>query len=139
VNKVLIVSGDSGRARGDNPTGFVEFTTALSETYKVDNWIISEKGSPDVDELLEYDAVAWTTGDYWDDSISDEDAALLSKYIELGGNLILAGASIGFDWDHTDFLTNVAHADYLTFAKQEDLELALADHPIAKGFTEGTT
>jgi hypothetical protein len=139
VNKVLVVSGDSGRARDDEVTGVVEFTTALSNTYQVDNWIISEQGSPDVDELLEYDAVAWTTGDYWDDSISDEDAALLSKYIELGGNLILAGASIGFDWDHTDFLSNVAHADYLTFAAQQDLELALADHPIAEGFTEGTT
>ncbi len=138
VNKVLIVSGDSGRPRGGNQTGFVEFTTALSETYKVDNWIISEKGSPDVDELLEYDAVIWTTGDYWDDSISDEDAALLSKYIEIGGNLILAGASIGFDWDHTDFLTQVAHADYLDLAEQRDLEVALPDHPIAEGFVEAS-
>jgi hypothetical protein len=137
INKVLIVSGDSGRPRADNQTGFVEFTTALSETYKVDSWIISEKGSPDVDELLEYDAVIWTTGDYWDDSISDEDAALLSKYIEIGGNLILSGASIGFDWDHTDFLTQVAHADYLDLAKQRDLEVALPDHPIAEGFVEG--
>ena len=138
VNKVLIVSGDSGRPREDNQTGFVEFTTALSETYKVDSWIISEKGSPDVDELLEYDAVIWTTGDYWDDSISDEDAALLSKYVEIGGNLILAGASIGFDWDHTDFLTQVAHADYLDLAEQRDLEVALPDHPIAEGFTEAS-
>jgi hypothetical protein len=139
INKVLVVSGDSGRSQTDNQTGFVEFTTALSQTYQVDNWIISENGSPDVDELLEYDAVVWTTGDYWDDSISDEDVALLSKYIEVGGNLILSGASIGFDWDHTDFLANVAHADYLDFAEQRDLEVALPDHPIAEGFAEGAT
>ncbi|HXV99457.1 MAG TPA: hypothetical protein VEC93_13625, partial [Anaerolineae bacterium] len=57
IDKVLIVSGDSGRSRTDNQTGFVEFTSALSQTYQADNWIISDKGSPDVDELLEYDAV----------------------------------------------------------------------------------
>ncbi|GAB4416084.1 MAG: hypothetical protein Fur0044_11260 [Anaerolineae bacterium] len=140
IDKVLVVAGDSGRLRDKNnpETGAVEFTAILSRTYQVDTWLISEQGSPDVDELLEYDAVVWSTGAYWDDSISEEDAALLSKYIELGGNLILSGASIGFDWDHTDFLTQVAHADYLTFAKQSDLELALPDHPIAKDFPDPT-
>ena len=49
--------------------GVFEFTEALSGTYKYDSWIISEKGSPDVDELLQYDAVIWTTGEYWDDSL----------------------------------------------------------------------
>lgn len=139
IDKILVVSGNSGRIRDDNEaTGIVEFTQVLSSSYKVDEWIISEKGSPDVDELLEYDAVIWTTGTYWDDSIKDEDAALLSKYIELGGNLILSGASIGFDWDHTDFLTNVAHVDYLDFAEQKDVTLVLPDHPIAVGFDPDT-
>jgi hypothetical protein len=137
IDKILVVAGDSGRPREDQLTGALEFTQALSKSYTVDDWFISDKGSPDVDELLEYDAVIWTTGDYWDDSIQEEDAALLSKYIELGGNLILSGASIGFDWDHTEFLTKVAHADYLDFAAQSDLELALPDHPIAEGFAEG--
>ncbi len=139
IDKILVVAGDSGRTREDKLTGVLEFTQALSSSYKVDSWVLSEKGSPDVDELLEYDAVIWTTGDYWDDSINDEDAALLSKYIEVGGNLILSGASIGFDWDHTDFLTNVAHVDYLDFAEQKDLALVLPDHPIAEGFTEDST
>jgi hypothetical protein len=138
IDKILVVSGDSGRPRDDQLTGVLEFTEALSSSYQVDTWILSEKGSPDVDELLEYDAVIWTTGDYWDDSVSEEDAALLSRYIEVGGNLILSGASIGFDWDHTDFLTDVAHADYLDFAEQKDLALVLPDHPIADGFAEGS-
>ncbi len=138
IDKILVVASDSGRTHDDQLTGLPEFTEALKKSYKVDNWVISEKGqSPDVDELLEYDAVIWATGDYWDDSISTEDAALLSKYIELGGNLLLSGASIAFDWDHTDFLTKVAHVDYLTFAPQYDLALALPDHPIAADFDEG--
>ena len=86
--------------------------------------------------MLEYDAVIWTTGDYWDDSIDKEDAVMLARYIELGGNLILSGASIAFDWDHTDFLEKVVHADYLDFAEQPNIELVLPDHPIAKDFEE---
>jgi hypothetical protein len=45
---------------------------------------------------------------------------------------------VAFDWDHTDFLENVVHADYLDFAEQSDLELVLTDHPIANNLEEGT-
>lgn len=137
INNLLVVAGDSGRPRADKQTGAMEFAEALDNNYSVDTWFISQKESPELDQLLNYDAIIWTTGDYWDDSISERDAALLSKYIELGGNLILSGASIGFDWDHTNFLTKVAHADYLDFALQKDLEVALPDHPIAEDFTAG--
>jgi hypothetical protein len=51
--------------------------------------------------------------------------------------LILSGASIAFDWDHTDFLANVVHAEYMSFAELRDIELSLPDHPIANGFAEG--
>jgi hypothetical protein len=136
INRILIVSDDDGREREDAQTSVVEYENVLSEgTYRVDRWVTSQDGSPDIDQLLEYDAVIWTTGDYWDDSIGEEDAALLTKYVEVGGNLIMSGASIAFDWDHTEFLTTVAHADYLSFAEQIDLELALPDHPIAAGFS----
>ncbi len=136
IDKILIVSADTGRKRADGRTSLVEYNNVLSSTYKLDSWVISEQGSPDIDELLEYDAIIWTTGDFWDDSIAVADVALLTKYIELGGNLILSGASIAFDWDHTDFLKKVVHADYLDFAEQKDLELVLPDHPIAKDFAE---
>jgi hypothetical protein len=137
IDKILIVSDDDGRKRPDSQTSVLEYYNVLSGTYKVDRWITSKDGSPDVDQLLEYDAIIWTTGDYWDDSIGEEDAALLTKYVELGGNLIMSGASIAFDWDHTDFLTSVAHVDYLDFAPQIDLKLALPDHSLAEGFSEG--
>jgi hypothetical protein len=137
IDKILIVSDDDSRKRPDSQTSVLEYYNVLSDTYKVDRWITSKDGSPDVDQLLEYDAIIWTTGDYWDDSVGEEDVALLTKYVELGGNLIMSGASIAFDWDHTDFLTLVAHADYLDFAEQFDLQLALPDHPLAKDFSQG--
>lgn len=136
IDNILIVGSDTGRPRDYEATGMLEFNAVLSATYGVDTWLTSENGSPDVDQLLEYDAVIWTTGDYWDDSLNEEDAALLTQYIEMGGNLILSGASIAFDWDHTDFLTHVAHADYQTTGEQVDLEVGLPDHPLAEGFTE---
>ncbi len=136
IDKILVVSDDDGRKREDAQTSFEEYNNVLSSTYKVNIWDTSKDGVLDLDELQEYDAIIWTTGDYWDDSIDQDDAQLLTKYIEEGGNLLLSGSSIAFDWDHTDFLTNIAHADYLTFAEQTDLELAIDDHPIAKGFDE---
>jgi hypothetical protein len=137
IDKILVVADNNGRSREDELTGVTEFQNVLSATYRVDTWFTVDGGELDLDELQEYDAIIWTTGDYWDDSISEHNAKLLTEYINAGGNLLLSGASIGFDWDHTTFLTEIAHADYLTVAEQRDLEVALPDHPIAKGFTEG--
>lgn len=138
IDKILVVSDDSGRAREDKQTSAVEFDNVLSDTYKITTWETSADGAPDLAELQQYDAVIWSSGDYWDDSISAENAETLTTYIEAGGNLILSGASIAFDWDHTDFLQNIVHADYQTFAEQTDIELALEDHPIARDFEPGT-
>jgi hypothetical protein len=138
IDKILVVGDDDGRERNDAETGLLVYSNVLSDTYDdVDTWTTSEDGSPDLETLQKYDAVIWTTGDYWDDSIGAEDVALLTEYVRAGGNLLLSGASISFDWDHTEFLTKVAHANYLDFAEQSDLELALPDHPIAEDFDEG--
>lgn len=138
IDKILVIADDDGRERENPQTGVLAYTNALSSPYKVDTWHTAEEGSPEIDQLLEYDAIIWTTGNYWDDSISEEDVELLTEYKRLGGNLILDGASIAFDWDHTDFLSDVAHADYLSTGEQTDLEVALVDHPISEGLDEGT-
>jgi len=137
VDKILVVSDDDGREREDAQTSATEYRNVLSDTYKVDIWITSDGDPLDLDELQEYDAIIWTTGDYWDDSLDEEAAELLTEYIAAGGNLLLSGASIAFDWDHTDFLENIVHADYITVAEQQDIEASFAGHPIAKGFEEG--
>lgn len=137
IDKILVVADNDGRSRNNNKeTGVMEFQNILSATYRVDTWFTADNQELDLAELQEYDAIIWTTGDYWDDSIGEADTELLTEYIETGGNLLLSGASIAFDWDHTDFLTQVAHVDYLTFAKQKGIQVALPDHPIARGFEE---
>jgi len=132
IDRILIVSDDSGREREDAQTSELDYYNVLSDTYAVETRSTLNDGYPDLEEILEYDAIIWTTGDYWDDSVGAEGAELLTKYIELGGNLILSGASIAFDWEHTDFLSQVVHAQYQSFAEQSDLRVAMPDHPIAK-------
>jgi len=137
VNKILVVADDDGRVREDDQTSVAEYEAALGETYKVTTWETSGAGSPSLEELQEYDAIIWSTGNYWDDSIDGDDAKTLGKYIDAGGNLLLSGASIAFDWDHTDFLNDIVHADYLTFAEQADVEVINDEHPIARDFAMG--
>ncbi len=139
ISKILIVSDDDGRERADAQTSALEYTDAFSTstTYNTDVWEMSVDGPLELENLLNYDAVIWTTGDYWDDSIGQEDVDLLTEYIRVGGNLIMSGASIAFDWDHTDFVGSIAHVDYLDIAVQEDLEVAAPDHQIAMDFAEG--
>jgi len=137
IDKILVVADNSGRSRADQQTGVVEFQNVLSATYQVDTWFTADGDQLDLETLQDYDAIIWTTGDYWDDSINQENAELLTEYVEAGGNLILSGASIAFDWDHTDFLADVVHAEYMSFAELRDIELTLPAHPIANGFAEG--
>jgi hypothetical protein len=131
-----VVADDTGRPRLEEKTSAAEYRTALSDTYKITLWTLSRDGSPTLDELQEYDAVVWTSGDYWDDSIGSANVETLTEYIGAGGNLVLSGASIAFDWDHTEFAKNIVHADYLDFAEQTDIQVAL-DHPISRDFAEG--
>jgi hypothetical protein len=114
----------------------LDYYNVLSDTYQVDTWSTATDGYPTPGDILEYDALIWTTGDYWDDSVGAEGAELLSQYVEVGGNLILSGASIAFDWEHTDFLAAVPHAEYQGFGEQVDLEIDLMDHPLSKGLVD---
>jgi hypothetical protein len=134
IDKILVVSDNDARKREDAATGAAEFVAAFGENYDVIEWETATDGSPDLLELQEYDAIVWATGDYWDDSIGEAEAKTLTEYIKFGGNLLISGASVAFDWDHTDFLKTIVHADYLTAAEQADLEVALADHPLARDF-----
>ncbi|MCB0197012.1 MAG: hypothetical protein KDJ65_34005 [Anaerolineae bacterium] len=137
IDKILVVSDNDGRARESGQTSLVQYTEVLSAAYSVEDWVTSTDGSPELAELQEYDAVIWTTGDYWDDSISEADMETLQQYITAGGNLVLSGSSIAFDWDHTDFMPNILHADYLTVGEQTDIEVSMSEHPLAKDFEPG--
>jgi hypothetical protein len=82
INKILVVSDDSGRERPDPQTGAVDFKNVLSDTYKITVWETLASGSPSLAELQQYDAVVWTTGNYWDDSLSTASAEAITRYMK---------------------------------------------------------
>jgi hypothetical protein len=133
INKILIVSDDNGLPRADAQTGAADFERVLSATYKINVWTTSLDGSPNLEKLLEYDAIIWTSGDYWDKSIDKEDTLLLTQYVESGGNLLASGAFIASDWQNSDFLSKVLHASYQNSAPQVDLQAVLSLPSLKEG------
>lgn len=137
IESILIVSDDDSRKTIDAMTALDAYLAILKDDFDVTTWVASEEEAKlTLDDLQAVDAVIWTTGDFWDDAPDEEDAALLESYVEEGGNLLISGGFIAFDWDHTSFIENVLHADYLGFEEQKDIELAAPGHPIARGFEE---
>lgn len=138
VQSILIVSDDDSRPTSDGLTAFDAYLAILEESYLVSTWVASEEGETKLtlDDLQAVDAVVWTAGDFWDDAPDEEDAELLESYIKQGGNLLISGGFIAFDWDHTSFIEEVLHADYLGLEEQKDIKLEALEHPIAVGFEE---
>jgi hypothetical protein len=138
IQSILIVSDDDSRPTSDGLTAFDAYLAILEESYLVSTWVASEEGETKLtlDDLQAVDAVVWTTGDFWDDAPDEEDAELLESYIKKGGNLLITGGFVAFDWDHTSFIEEVLHADYLSLEEQKDIKLEAPEHPIARGFEE---
>jgi hypothetical protein len=141
IESILIVSDDDSRPTSDGTTAFDAYLAILEESYLVSTWVASEEGETKLalDDLQAVDAVIWTTGDFWDDAPDEEDAELLESFIKRGGNLLISGGFIAFDWDHTSFIEEVLHADYLSLEDQRDIKLEAPEHPIARGFEEDQT
>jgi hypothetical protein len=141
IESILIVSDDDSSPTSDGITAFDAYLAILEESYLVSTWVASEQGEVKLtlDDLQAVDAVIWTTGDFWDDAPDEEDAELLEEFIKKGGNLLISGGFIAFDWDHTSFIEEVLHADYLGLEDQRDIKLAAPEHPIARGFEEDQT
>jgi hypothetical protein len=116
IESILVVSDDDSRPTADGNTAFDAYLAILEESYLVSTWVASEEGETKLTlaDLQAADAVVWTTGDFWDDAPDEKDAELLEKFIKRGGNLLISGGFIAFDWDHTSFIEEVLHADYLS-------------------------
>ena len=107
---ILLVVDDDGYnwEAGTSSTKFEYVLSNLGHNYTV--WNESRDGRPSLTQLLQYDLVIWTCGDYWRGAVDDEDATTLIEYIQQGGNLILEGDDIGYDHESDEFMRQVAHA-----------------------------
>ncbi|UCE18581.1 MAG: Omp28-related outer membrane protein [Gemmatimonadota bacterium] len=80
------------------------------ETYHVWNTTLVE--TPGADVLLSYDIVIWFTGAS-DPTITPEDEAVLTAYLDAGGNLIISGQDIASDLQGSSFLSDYLHAEFV--------------------------
>jgi len=133
--KILIVSDDDAEPSFDNMTSVKDYRRILGRKYGVS--VLEESLSsyrPSLARLRRHDAVVWTTGDFWNKAPDEADAAVLRDYVAGGGNLLLSGGWISFDWQSTSFLAEVCHAKYIGHSEQRDIQVVDTSHPIAKGF-----
>ena len=115
---ILVVAFDSGEGRYDSLTSAEDYKAILERRFDVTVWSKAQDGSPGESDLLDYDLIVWTTGDF-EDVITDKDGELLWGIILEEIPLILSGAYLD---------------DTVPQAVQRDIQVKDADHPVAQGF-----
>lgn len=89
------------------------YRTALydrGETYHA--WNTKTSGTPEASLLQEYEIVIWFTGTS-DPTITPEDEASLTSFLDSGGNLIISGQDIAADLQGSSFLSHYLHAQFV--------------------------
>jgi len=110
--KILVVVDDDGSWHQFG-TSMVEFEEALSACgCDYDVWKESEKGHPTLGNMLNYDVVIWTVGDFCNYAVDKSDALTLKQYVTNGGNLIIEGQFIALENYKTDLRSEVLHISW---------------------------
>lgn len=125
---VLLVDDDAGYSYEQ---AFSSALDALDVRFM--QWSVEEKGSPSLDELLQYSIVIWTTGSDWWTTLSSQDQNNLADFIDGGGNLFLSSQDVLYDIGSTWFVR-----DYLHVASYEDdigasQAIGISADPISNG------
>jgi hypothetical protein len=122
AGSIIVVAMDEGEGRYDSMTSLDDYVATLQGRYKVTTWSLAQDGPPAGEDLLNYDLVIWTFGDFETQAALDQvaDALLTVMFGEVP--FIMSGAYIG---------------DSDTRAVQRDIQVADVTHPIAQGFNAG--
>ncbi|UCE18579.1 MAG: Omp28-related outer membrane protein [Gemmatimonadota bacterium] len=129
---ILIVNDDhspSALPWGYNAEKF--YTMALydrGETYHV--WNTPSDGTPAADLLTAYDIVIWFTG-VSDPTIKPEEEAVLTAYLDAGGNLLISGQDIASDLQGSSFLRDYLRAEFVADSSNDVWLDPVPDDPIA--------
>lgn len=122
---ILLVSDDDGEGTYDWWTSVYDFAEAAADAgYEVEVWSTGWDGDVTLEQLQNYQAVIWCTGDYKETESNPEldDLDILTEYLDGGGRLILEGAFLGSVDTESGLLLDVL--------------VTAADHPLTKGFAQ---
>ncbi len=99
---LLVVDDDGGDDLEEALLGDLDH---LSVVY--DHWDVDASARIDLEELSRYAAVVWMTGDETENTLTPEDQASLSEFLEGGGHLFLSGENIGDEIGESTFFSDV--------------------------------
>jgi hypothetical protein len=116
------VAMDEGEGYYDSMTSVDDYASILQDRYEVDTWSLAQDGPPDGVDLLNYDLIVWTFGDYDSETALEEVADALVAVVFGQVPFIMSGAYIG---------------DAENQGIQRDILVADAAHPMAQGFDDG--
>jgi hypothetical protein len=119
---IIVIAMDLGEGRYDSITSMDDYVAILKGRYEVTTWSLAEDGVPEGTDLLDYDLVVWTFGDYESQTALEEVADALITVMFGEVPFIMSGAYIG---------------DSDTQAVLRDIQVSDAAHPIAQGFAAG--
>lgn len=116
--RIIVVAFDEGEGRYDSMTSAEDYVEILGERFDVTLWSKARDGSPSTEDLLGYDLIIWTTGDFEEAFDEEESDTILTIMLE-GKPFIVSGAYLD---------------DTASEAIQRDIQVKDADHPLAQGF-----
>jgi len=119
--KIIVVALDDTKGRYDGKTSADDYYSILKDRYDVTVWSEAKDGAPPANDLLDYDLVIWTSGDF-ETPLGEAESTALVTLILARTPMIISGA---FLRDETDL------------AVQKDVQIEDASYPVTKGFTEG--
>jgi subtilisin family serine protease len=100
--ELLVVDDDGGN---DLQETLLEDLDRLSVVY--DRWDVDASTKFGLEELPRYAVVVWMTGDETENTLTPEDQAALSDFLEGGGHLFLNGENIGDEIGESSFFSDV--------------------------------
>ncbi len=135
--KVLVVDdNDAAFFSTPEPSSSDEFLDILRNSgYCVEVWDVKQQGSPGSSDLSGFKAVVWTAGDYFNGTVSNEDAMVIGNY---GGGLLLEGSDVGLDDSEIGILQSIASAAFSSDMLLNDSQnetLVLKQHAITANIT----
>ncbi|MBI5553485.1 MAG: hypothetical protein HY917_01970, partial [Candidatus Diapherotrites archaeon] len=135
--KVLFVLDNDGQSSAGTQSDDSAQTKLILERngYCTETWNETEQGTPTLDKLNDFNAVIWSTGNYWASAIDETDAGLLAQF---NGHLLLEGADIAFDHNSDLFMQNTVRAQlgHDLILNGNDALLQLTSSPLLNGVTE---
>ncbi|NOR84998.1 S8 family serine peptidase, partial [archaeon] len=108
-SSIIVVYDDDGTTTAtENLDSSKIYVSALSDAnYCVTLWRESEKGTPTSEYINTFDMLVWSSGNFWNKSIDDDDVLVLSNVTI---NMLVEGSDIAFDHDNDTFVNETLGA-----------------------------